>query len=1570
MSAAPETTGRRDIGIVTGCVVLAAIYTAAGIAGLQFPFFHSAVTTVWPPSGIALAALLLFGLRLAPGVAIGAFAVNLWNSGSLIGALGVSAGNTLAAVAGAWALTRLFRFDVRLMRLRDMVAFLLVGAAASPLIAATLGPLMLLAGHVFEPAEYAGVWFYWWLGDSLGLMLFTPLILAWHNRPPMISRRDGQAIALIIAQAVAAFLIFHSTLGEPLDTQRATYALLPLAIWLAIAYPLRYIAASNLALFLIAIGETAAGLGPFAAGDPTSNILLLHLFLAVVTFTTYLVAGVNAERIAAAAEARANAERFRNLSDLSADWYWEQDDQFRFTWRAGRGLEARGFALDEAIGKTRWDLAVEDMTEADWAEHKAALKAHQRFQDFVIKRRNKDGELIYISLSGEPIFDADFRFIGYRGIGKDVTLQEQARMALAESEERFRQLAGLTADWYWEQDENLRFISIGESRNFNRSDIAPQIGLTRWELPYAGVSEEQRQELDGLIAERKPFRDFVLTRYKAGSEPRIISTSGYPIFDPGGRFKGYRGIGRDITELKQAERALRRSEERFRSLTELSSDWYWEQDEELRTTYMSPRYSARTGLAMKPTLGQTRFETDNLWESEEQKADHRATLEAHLPFRDLRLARADESGELRYLSISGEPVFDQEGRFAGYRGIGRDLTEQKLAERALRASEERFRSLTELSSDWYWEQDAELRFTFVSSAIDAISGVHQSDRLGKRRWEIPGLLFDPVLLDQHKKFLVERKPFRDFRYTRQMPDGRLRHISITGAPLFDAGGTFTGYRGIGREVTTEVGAEQRMGRLRDFYAALSKVNDAIIHASDEQRLFNEVCSIAVTYGHAIFARICMIDPRTGMVDNVAIAGNDQGYGERAPISIDPERPEGQGPTAIALRTNTPDVSNDIEADPRNLYWRAAMMSTGARSYVVFPLNRRAQVVGSLHIYAAEKNWFDDELVALITELAANISFALDNFAREEERQNAALALRASEQRFRDVAEAAGEFVWENDLEGRFTYVSPRAVDYTGYAAEELVGHTAIEFMPPGEGERIRQWLSENTRPDRSFRGMEHMFLSKSGEVLWMQVSAVSIWDENGKPLGQRGTTRDISELKRSEARISYLATRDPLTELPNRLLFNDRLEQGIIAARRKLDKLGVLFLDLDRFKNINDSLGHHTGDLLLKEVAARMASCIRKGDTLSRLGGDEFVVTLEGLAHAEDAAQVALKIITALRRPLSVGGHTLNTSCSIGISIYPDDAEDSSELMKNADTAMYHAKEQGRNNFQFFSPEMNLRAVERHRLETELRLALDQGQFVLHYQPQADIRHGMLVGMEALIRWQHPQRGLVPPNSFIPVAEESGLIGPIGQWALRTACEQIQHWQAAGLPIVKVAVNISARQFNEPRDFADDVTRLLNSIGLDPRYLELEMTESMLLKNVDENVAVLRKLGSLGTSLAVDDFGTGYSSLAYLKQLPIDTLKIDRTFVRDIESDADDAAIIKAIIAMAHSLDLRVTAEGVETQGQLAALRKLRCDQFQGYLLSPAIPADEFARRFLVPDSAASSGTARARKSGGPTHKV
>jgi diguanylate cyclase (GGDEF)-like protein/PAS domain S-box-containing protein len=519
----------------------------------------------------------------------------------------------------------------------------------------------------------------------------------------------------------------------------------------------------------------------------------------------------------------------------------------------------------------------------------------------------------------------------------------------------------------------------------------------------------------------------------------------------------------------------------------------------------------------------------------------------------------------------------------------------------------------------------------------------------------------------------------------------------------------------------------------------------------------------------------------------------------------------------------------------------------------------------------------------------------------------------------------------------------------GYSDQELTGRAPTDFMPPGEAERVREWVRHNMRPDGSFNDLEHMIVDRHGETRWVLINAVGIFDSAGQRIGQRGTGRDITDRKTAEARISYLATRDPLTELPNRVLFNDRLEQGIVAARRTGQSLALLFIDLDRFKNINDSLGHQVGDLLLREVANRMHGCIRKGDTLSRLGGDEFVVTLEGLQQAEDAAQVAAKIIKALSRPCEIAGHTLNTSCSIGISIYPLDAEDDRALMKNADTAMYHAKEKGRDNYQFFSPEMNVRAVERHTLETALRAGLERQEFTLYYQPLVDLRSGKIVGMEALLRWQHPERGVLSPATFMAVAEESGLIEPIGQWVLRTACQRAKAWLDNGYPPLKVAVNISPRELIRPREFARGISRILSSTGLDPRYLELEMTESLLVQNAEENIAVLRKLGQEGVRIAVDDFGTGYSSLSYLRQLPIDTLKIDRSFVRDIERDPKDVPIIRAIVAMAHSLGLQVTAEGVETRGQLDALARLDCDEYQGYLFSKPLPAVEIAARFLAP---------------------
>jgi diguanylate cyclase (GGDEF)-like protein len=423
-------------------------------------------------------------------------------------------------------------------------------------------------------------------------------------------------------------------------------------------------------------------------------------------------------------------------------------------------------------------------------------------------------------------------------------------------------------------------------------------------------------------------------------------------------------------------------------------------------------------------------------------------------------------------------------------------------------------------------------------------------------------------------------------------------------------------------------------------------------------------------------------------------------------------------------------------------------------------------------------------------------------------------------------------------------------------------------------------------------------------------------------------------------RMSYLAQHDSLTDLPNRVLMNDRLVEAIALSSRYQRKLAVLFVDLDRFKRINDSLGHVIGDRLLQSVARRLLTCVRSSDTVSRQGGDEFVILLWEERHPLDAAVTAQKILQALRAPHFIDQHELHITASIGIVIFPEDGTVAETLMNNADFAMYHAKEHGRDNCQFFKPEMNLLAVERRALEGSLHHAIEREELSLNYQPKIDLVTGEITGMEALIRWRHPQRGLVPPGQFIAVAEECGLIVPIGRWVLREACRQARAWQRAGLPPTSIAINISAVELRD-RGFASAVRAALADSGLEPRYLELELTETVLMEDSRSIADMLRELKEIGVLLALDDFGTGYSSLSYLKRFPIDTLKIDQSFVRDLTTDADDAGIVAAVIGMGNSLHMRVVAEGIETREQLEFLQEYNCPQGQGFYFSRPLPAAE-----------------------------
>jgi diguanylate cyclase (GGDEF)-like protein/PAS domain S-box-containing protein len=721
-------------------------------------------------------------------------------------------------------------------------------------------------------------------------------------------------------------------------------------------------------------------------------------------------------------------------------------------------------------------------------------------------------------------------------------------------------------------------------------------------------------------------------------------------------------------------------------------------------------------------------------------------------------------------------------------------------------------------------------------------------------------------------------------------------------------------------------AEQEVRLLQTLTLAVSEAED--LHAALEVVL-RKVCeSTGWLLGQA------WMPNETDRIECVpAWHGEAKGLERFRKTSLDMTFASGAGLPGLVWASKKPVWVRDVTRDD-NFPRADIAMEAGLKAGLGIPVIAENEVIAVLEFFVREPRQEDEHLTGVVFSAATQLGSVI-------QRKHAETALRRSENQLRAIIDAEPECVKIIKADG--TLVQMNAAGLAMIEAsrpEQVVGKRIFNMMMPEYREPFRAFIENVLRGHKGI--MEFEITGFKGTHRWLESHAVPMAGEEGGPPLILSITRDITERKRTERRLKQLAHFDSLTDLPNRVQFIERLEQAMADADRNERLLGVVFLDLDRFKYINDSLGHEKGDGLLREVAMRLSGVVRRGDTVARLSGDEFALVLADMGHVDDAIHVAQKILDVFHQPFRVAGHDLFVTASLGITLYPFDDRGAHDLLRNADVAMYRAKESGKNNYQFYVAEMTTIVSERLTLENDLRSALERGEFSLNYQPIADCRSGTIVGMEALLRWKHPERGMIPPALFIPLAEETGYIIPIGEWVLRTACEQCRRWQKTGFASLYVAVNLSSRQFHQ-KDLTASIHRVLQETGLDPTRLGLEITEGLIMQQAEASVNTLRELKAMGIRISIDDFGTGYSSLSYLKRFPIDVLKIDQSFVRDIPRDEDDAAIASTIITMAHSLGLKVVAEGVETLDQLKFMRRHSCDTMQGYYLSRPLTPEQFA---------------------------
>ncbi len=806
-----------------------------------------------------------------------------------------------------------------------------------------------------------------------------------------------------------------------------------------------------------------------------------------------------------------------------------------------------------------------------------------------------------------------------------------------------------------------------------------------------------------------------------------------------------------------------------------------------------------------------------------------------------------------------------------------------------------------------------------------------------------------VILGLAKYDLIHRIVHSDGRVIWVQAQAELTHDPHTDSDML-LGTMFD----IGKRVAAEVALERMTG----LYAALSQCNQAIVRCVSEEELFPQICRDAVEFGGMRAAWIAMLDPSSGILRTASSFGVGAEQLLSVEIPVHGDATQSPGPVVVSMRESRPYWCQDFQLDPCTVAWRKNAAELGWNAVASIPLHQAGGVVGVLVVHSDLCGAFDEPAQRLLIEMAADISFALDRYASEADRKLSNEKLRASELHLRTIIETEPECVKVVGQRGELLDMNAAGLAMLEVdSLEQARGRSLPAYLLPEHRQPFME-LHERVMSGESGT-LEFEIVGRKGTRRWLETHAAPMRDADGKIVSLLGISRDVTERKYSEERIQFLANFDALTGLPNRNLLGDHLQYAINLAKRSDSQLAVMFIDLDRFKEINDTLGHSVGDAFLIEVGTRLKAVLRESDTASRLGGDEFILVLPD-TDAQAAAKVVDKLLEAIALPYQVEQYALVVTASIGIAIYPHDGESLESLLRSADTAMYRAKGKGRNGYRFFTAEMQADATRHMQLVNAMRRALEQDQFQLHFQPQFSLGDDQIIGIEALLRWKHPELGAISPEEFIPVAEDCGLILPIGEWVVRAAVRQLKQWLDRGVPAMVMAVNLSAVQFRH-RSLPDLISSIWADAQLPAGLLELELTESVAMNDPQGAIEVMNNLHERGVRMSIDDFGTGYSSLNYLKKFRVYKLKIDKSFIEEISTDSEDRAIVAAIISMSRSLGLKTIAEGVETAEQLEFLREQGCDEAQGYYFSEPLPVAQMDALLAVRLANASSGNTPAR---------